>query len=712
MTISDFCWPMPSLGEGIKELARRAGLNPASADALVFPDTLARSEAYDEDELGRWIKWAGERLGVEAEAVETSVSRFGQLVLGAGPALFYFAGDQGAGFLLLLKSSFGMAQLIGPDLKVHRCPAETLRAAVCARYEAPLTAEIDRLLDTAGVAGHRWQSARAAMLRERLATQRIGGCWLLRLPPSTGFWRQLTQARLPRRVMLMLGVFAVVYGLEILGWSLIGKAALDGRLDPGWLMAWVLLILSTIPLKLLGGWLDSTFAVDAGKILKTRLLAGALRLDLEAVKHQGAGQLLGCVMESQALESLAVNGGLAVLVAAVELVFSAWILTAGAGGQFHLFLLLGWLALTLWLGWRYVRRLRSWTGMRLDMTHDLVERMVGHRTRLAQEWPQRRNEREDQAIRDYLNASRQMDDALVPVAAGIPGGWILIGLIGLAPAFVSGTGTSTALAIGLGGVLLANRAFSGISGGLAALARAGIAWQQIASLFHSAASGPATEPFLACAQMAAAGSVGARGKLIDASNLVFRYRSEGEPVVHGADLSIYHGDRILLEGSSGGGKSTLAALLVGLQTPDSGLLLLNGLDRHTLGDSWHQLVAQAPQFHENHILSGTLGFNLLMGRNWPATEEELQEAKELCVELGLGNLLDRMPSGMMQMVGETGWQLSHGERSRIFLARALLQNAQLTILDESFAALDPETLDQCLSCSFEQAGTLLVIAHP
>ena len=64
------------------------------------------------------------------------------------------------------------------------------------------------------------------------------------------------------------------------------------------------------------------------------------------------------------------------------------------------------------------------------------------------------------------------------------------------------------------------------------------------------------------------------------------------------------------------------------------------------------------------------------------------------------------------MVGETGWQLSHGERSRIFLARALLQNAHLTILDESFAALDPETLRLCLDSVFRRARTLMVIAHP
>jgi ABC-type transport system involved in cytochrome bd biosynthesis fused ATPase/permease subunit len=84
-----------------------------------------------------------------------------------------------------------------------------------------------------------------------------------------------------------------------------------------------------------------------------------------------------------------------------------------------------------------------------------------------------------------------------------------------------------------------------------------------------------------------------------------------------------------------------------LQVLQSGLLLMQGLDR------------------------GSLGFNLLMGRTWLASENELEEARLLCEELGLGPLPERMPSGMMQMVGETGWQLSHGERSRIFLARAL-----------------------------------------
>src|SRR5262249_6613024 len=110
--------------------------------------------------------------------------------------------------------------------------------------------------------------------------------------------------------------------------------------------------------------------------------------------------------------------------------------------------------------------------------------------------------------------------------------------------------------------------------------------------------------------------------------------------------------------------------------------------------------------------TGTFAFNLLMGRAWPPRQEDLIEAEALCRELGLGELLNRMPAGLMQMVGETGWRLSHGERSRLFLARALLQGTDLMILDESFGALDPNTLRQCMGCALSRARTMLVIAHP
>jgi ATP-binding cassette subfamily B protein len=537
----------------------------------------------------------------------------------------------------------------------------------------------------------------------------VDGNWILRLPATAPFFTQLKRAGLLRRLGWIITLFIGVYLVEISGWALIGAAALNGTLDLAWLVAWLLLLISNIPLRLGSAWLDSTFALDLGRTLKQRLLAGALRMDFDAIRHQGAGQLLGRVIESQALEMSALNGGMTVFVSAIELIFAAWILTVGAAGCWHLLALLFWLGAMLAFCWRYYRRLCAWTAERLDMTNELIEHMVGHRTRLAQERPGRRDEAEDRTMRDYLALSRQVDDAIIPIGGTAAGGWVILALLGLAPVFIMGTGSPAAIAISLGGILLASRAFTGISSGIASLSQAGVAWSLV-SAFLRAARAPIEQT--SAAPPAAADVAMSRRKLIDVSDVVFRYRPEGRAILRGLDLTVYQGEKILLEGGSGGGKSTLAALLTGLRVPESGLLLLNGLDRPTLGSTWHQLATEAPQFHENHILGGSLAFNLLMGRNWPPTAQDLMKARALCVELGLGGLLDRMPAGLLQQIGETGWQLSHGERSRVFLARALLQNARLMILDESFAALDPETLKACLKSAIAHADTLVVIAHP
>jgi ATP-binding cassette subfamily B protein len=203
------------------------------------------------------------------------------------------------------------------------------------------------------------------------------------------------------------------------------------------------------------------------------------------------------------------------------------------------------------------------------------------------------------------------------------------------------------------------------------------------------------------------------GRVVEADRLFFRYRKEGRQALQGLTMTVHRGDRILLEGPSGGGKTTFASVLSGIREPSAGLLLVNGLDRQTLGNTqWRKAIAAAPQFHENHILTETLAFNLLMGRRWPPTQADLERAESLCRELGLGSLLNRMPGGILQMVGDGGWQLSHGERSRVYIARALLQQADLVILDESFAALDPESLRTALECTLKHAETLMVIAHP
>ena len=699
-------WPASELGSAIESLARKSGLEPRSVPVPKAPETIAQgSEA-----LSQWIEEAAAWFGVEAEPLTMSYQAIHQFVRRPRPGLLRLPDEEPARFLVVLGSSGGKVSILRPDLGVERLSPETIRDAVCRSVEEPLADEIDHLLAAAGIS-QRWQKRmRTAMMNERLRDRHAGDGWLLRLSPGASFWRQLRQARLPQHLLLLAGVNAAEYALWILSWWLVGRASLEGRFDYGWLLGWGLLLLTLVPFLLLSTWVQGLLAMGGGLLLKRRLLYGALRLQPEEIRHQGVGQFLGRVIESEAVESLALSGGFLALIAAIELVMSAVVLGAGAVGVAHVVLLAGWIAGTLLLGWRYFQHRGDWTKTRLQMTHDLVESMAGHRTRLVQEAREQWHDGEDQALERYQEASVKMDQAAALLTAFAPRGWLLLGLLGLAFVFVGGGTAPVAVAISLGGILLAYRALRRLAAGVWNVADAAIAWRQVAPLFQAARIPVAAPPLVALSPTAQSDR---NGRTVEAHDLVFRYPDRSEPVLRGCSLSIRSGERLLLEGASGGGKSTLASLLTGMRLPNSGLLLMNGLDRNTLGeDGWRRRIVSAPQFHENHVLTETFAFNLLMGRRWPPRQEDLQEAETVCRELGLGELLDRMPAGLLQMVGETGWQLSHGERSRLYIARALLQGSDMIILDESFAALDPQTLRRALSCVLHRAPTLMVIAHP
>jgi len=387
---------------------------------------------------------------------------------------------------------------------------------------------------------------------------------------------------------------------------------------------------------------------------------------------------------------------------------AAGVLWFGVAGGAHVALLAAFTAAAGVVAAVSYARHRRWSAARLGMTHDLVERVAGHRTRLAQEAPQRWHEEEDRSLDAYMVQSSALDRWSPVLLVALPRGWMAIAVAVLAPAFVTGTSTDQ-LAISFGGILLASLALRRFADGLSQLAGAAIAWQQARPLFEAAAQRPSAP---AIADDAPTSRLPAAA-VLDVRDVNFRYPSRAEAVLHGCTLRAAEGDRLLLQGRSGGGKSTLASIIAGLRAPSSGLVLVEGLDRRTVGaHGWRRRVVAAPQFHENHVFCETFAFNLLMGRRWPATDADFRDAEEIAQELGLGDLLARMPAGLLQMVGEGGWQLSHGERSRLYMARALLQGGEVMILDESFAALDPENLRETLECVFRRASTLMVIAHP
>ncbi len=268
----------------------------------------------------------------------------------------------------------------------------------------------------------------------------------------------------------------------------------------------------------------------------------------------------------------------------------------------------------------------------------------------------------------------------------LPRAWVVTALAVLLVPLPDGT-QSVPLAASLGGVLLAFHGLQKLTDGLAQLAEAEVVWRRVGPVVRAGSrTSPAPTPATPDGEAVALHRVSlAHG---------------GRPVLRDVSLAVQTGDRIVLQGPSGAGKSTLAAVMCGARTPTAGTA------------DGTATVTEVPQFHENHVLAASFAFNLLLGRRWPPSADDLREARALCDELGLDQLISEMPGGIEQPVGEVGWQLSHGERSRLYIARALLQeNANVVILDESFAALDPETLQRTLTCVVQRAPTLIVIAH-
>ena len=710
--LAELSWPLAQLGRALEELARRERLDPPRGESLPAPPA-----APEPQELDRWLIALSARVGFETQQEELPRGELGAALGRIGAAILRLPADGGARYLPVLGGRGGTLLVLAPDLRRVRISTAAVVAALCSDEEASARHGLVQLVGH--LSGPRRQAAIARLLDRMLPDAVAGGIWILRPAPGE-LRRAIAQQRFGARLFGLVAVHSLQLLLWLGSWTLLGWAVLHGRVATGWIAAWALLLLTAAPLRVLTIWLADALTLRLGGFLRQRLFEGALRLGPDELKGAGVGSLLGHVFESTMIETMALTGGMQTALALVDAAFAIAILTAGAGAGLTVPALLGLLALLGGLTAVYVRRRRDWTAERIRLTGDMTERMLGHRTRLVQLEPARWHEGEDEAVEAYLDRSRRHDRIAVAMAL-VGRSWLLVGALALGPALLGGA-APVSLAIAVGGFILAARALARLSRGLVLLGGAAASWHQIDFLLRAAAR-PSVEVTPAGVLLTAERR--ARRDQVDIDrtriecrtalelhDVSFRYRPQGRPVLDHLDLRVMHGERVLLEGSSGSGKSTLAGVMTGLRPPESGAVLLDGLDRSTLGQGGWRRVASAPQFHENHVFSGSLAFNLLLGRSWPPAPGDLERAERVCHELGLGPLLRRMPSGMAQNLGESGWQLSHGERSRLFIARALLQDSDVVILDESFAALDPENLALAMRCAFDRARTLLVIAHP
>ena len=182
----------------------------------------------------------------------------------------------------------------------------------------------------------------------------------------------------------------------------------------------------------------------------------------------------------------------------------------------------------------------------------------------------------------------------------------------------------------------------------------------------------------------------------------------GEEVLHGVSFRATAGEMVALVGSSGAGKSTIASLVPRLYDVDSGSVRLSDVDVRDLSfDSLRDTVGVVTQ--DGHLFHDTIRANLLYPRP-SATEDELWEA---LTGARLAELVRGLPDGLDTVVGERGYRLSGGERQRLTIARLLLAQPQVVILDEATAHLDSESevaVQEALANALS-GRTAIVIAH-
>lgn len=182
-------------------------------------------------------------------------------------------------------------------------------------------------------------------------------------------------------------------------------------------------------------------------------------------------------------------------------------------------------------------------------------------------------------------------------------------------------------------------------------------------------------------------------------------------VLNGLSIDIRPGQFCALVGPSGAGKSTIISLVERLYTPESGAILVDGVDITKHRDvSFRDTMALVPQ--ESVLFEGSIAFNVGLGAR-PDHEATMDEIVEACKLANIHDVIESLPDGYQTLCGPNGSQFSGGQKQRLSIARALVRKPKLLILDESTSALDAES-EKLLQDGLERAAkgiTVIAIAH-
>ena len=192
---------------------------------------------------------------------------------------------------------------------------------------------------------------------------------------------------------------------------------------------------------------------------------------------------------------------------------------------------------------------------------------------------------------------------------------------------------------------------------------------------------------------------------IELQNVSFGYKDH-KPIVKDFNLTIQKGDKIAFCGESGAGKSTLVDLIIGIYKPQSGKILVDGVEiTNSNLRSWRKKIGYIPQ--SIYLFDGSVAENVAFG-----SEIDEERVKEACKKANIWSFLEEY-EGIHTRVGEGGILLSGGQKQRIGIARAIYDDPEILVLDEATSALDSATEARIMDEIYDVAKnkTLLVIAH-
>ncbi|MCO4926295.1 peptidase domain-containing ABC transporter [Escherichia coli] len=193
---------------------------------------------------------------------------------------------------------------------------------------------------------------------------------------------------------------------------------------------------------------------------------------------------------------------------------------------------------------------------------------------------------------------------------------------------------------------------------------------------------------------------------LETNGLSYRYDSQSAPIFSALSLSVAPGESVAITGASGAGKTTLMKVLCGLFEPDSGRVLINGIDIRQMGiNNYHRMIACVMQ--DDRLFSGSIRENIC------GFAEEMDE--EWMVECArashIHDVIMNMPMGYETLIGELGEGLSGGQKQRIFIARALYRKPGILFMDEATSALDSES-EHFVNVAIKNMNiTRVIIAH-